>query len=121
MFKLIIPITCLLLSVSFKAEAQLFSKGGLESIIEKELNRRVSDLLGIKGKSNGFNFKKLKIRNGDIVFKSRLTLKDNKKPYRLKGRFALSLKNPKLTALKVHVPGDNFLFFPKYESLLNKN
>lgn len=118
MTKLLVSISFLLLSFSFSAKAQLFSKDGIENIIEKELNRRISDLLGVNGKSNGFNFKKLKIRNGHLVFKSRMLLKDTKKPYRLKGRFKLSLKKPELAALKMHTPGDNFLFFRRYQSLL---
>jgi len=101
--------------------AQSLGQAAIEELLTNNFTEALPKLLG-KGKLlDGLDLADLKIRPGYISVKGKtkwnLTLGKHTKPIRFKGNISTRLKNFGKPDLKVHFPGDRFLFFRKYQNL----
>ncbi len=101
--------------------AQPLGQAAIEEVLTKNFTQALPKLLG-KGKLlDGLDLADLKIRPGYIHVKGKtkwnLTLGKHTKPIRFKGNISTRLKSFGKPDLKVHFPGDRFLFFRKYQNL----
>ena len=119
-------ILCLFL-VSFlgmeKMNAQIFGKQSATKIITRQIEKRLPDLINENSKVTNLNIDRIKIRWGRVKVKGKFSLneKDNKifsKPFRIKTNISTNLKNPSIRKLKIHIPGDKFLFFRRYRRVI---
>jgi len=101
--------------------AQSLGQAAIEEMLTKNFKEALPKLLG-KGKLlDGLDLADLKIRPGYISVKGKtkwkLTLGKHTKPIRFKGNISTRLKSFGKPDLRVHFPGDRFLFFRKYQNL----
>ena len=101
--------------------AQSLGQAAIEEMLTKNFTQALPTLLG-KGKLlDGLDLADLKIRPGYISVKGKtkwkLTLGKHTKPIRFKGNISTRFKSFGKPDLKVHFPGDRFLFFRKYQNL----
>jgi len=102
-------------------KAQPLGETAVKEILSKNFNEQLPKILGNGKLMEGLNLAELKIRPGYIKIKGKtkwnLKLGKHNKPIRFKGLISTRFKSFGKPNLKVHFPGDRFLFFRKYQKL----
>ena len=123
MRKLIFTVASLLM-IAFSVSAQVDK--GLMNMAKAELKAHLTDAnssLSVKN-LDALEIDKVKFGSRNFKLKGSVQvneLSDNIKvedPLRFKTKIRLSLTNPELKYIKVHFPGDNFLFWPRYRKVI---
>ena len=101
--------------------AQILGEGAVKEILVKTFNQKLPKILGNGELLNGLDLADLRIRPGFIRVKGKtkwnLKLGKSDKPIKFKGNISTRFKSFGKSDLKVNLPGDRFLFFPKYQKL----
>ena len=103
------------------AATQTLGETAVKEILVKKFNERLPGILGNGKILDGLNLATLKIRPGYIKIKGQtkwnLKLGKHDQPVRFKGIISTRFKSFGKPDLLVNFPGDNFLFFRKYQRL----
>jgi len=121
MKKILFMLLLFIGSIGHSLSAQSIGQAAIEEMLTKNFTQALPQVLG-KGKLlDGLDLADLKIRPGYIQVKGKtkwnLTLGKHTKPIRFKGNISTRLRSFGKPDLKVHFPGDRFLFFRKYQNL----
>jgi len=96
-------------------------EAAVKEILTRSFNKQFPKILGNGKLMDGLNLGQLKIRPGHIKLKGKtkwnLKLGKKSKPIKFKGNISTRFKSFGKPDLKVNLPGDRFLFFPKYQRL----
>jgi len=121
MKRTLLIITLLFIGLSPQLTAQAIGKAAVKEILTRSFNKQLPKILGNGQLMDGLNLGQLKIRPGHIKLKGKtkwdLKLGKKSKPIKFKGIISTRFKSFGKPDLKVNLPGDRILFFPKYQRL----
>jgi len=114
---------CFLLGFAFQANAQLLGRRSIQKVVEKRIEKKVPNLINKRAKAEEFKMEKLAINGKNVKVKGEFKLKHKGKnvfdeSLLFKGKVNTFTKRPKIRHLKVHIPGDNFLWFKRYRKIV---
>ena len=123
MKKSILLLFGFILCFAFKSEAQKKSKRSIQKVLVKNIEKKVPDLINKKAKAEAFKLKKLAINGKKVKVKGKFKLRAKgedvfEDPLSFKAKVNVFSRKPKIRHLKVHIPGDNFLWFKRYRKIV---
>lgn len=121
MKKVLLVSSLLLIVLTPKGIGQSMGESAIKEILTRSFNKQFPKVLGNGNLMDGLNLAKLKIRPGHVRIKGKtkwkLKLGKANKPIKFKGNISTRFKSFGKPDLRVNLPGDRFLFFPKYQNL----
>jgi len=123
MKKSILLALCFIMCFAIQADAQLLGRRSVQKVIEKRIEKNVPSLINKRAKAEEFKMEKLAINGKNLKVKGEFKLRHKGKnvfdeSLLFKGKVSTFTKRPKVRHLKVHIPGDNFLWFKRYRKLV---
>ncbi len=121
MKKILLVLSILLIGAIPQGRGQSMGESAIKEILTRSFNKQLPKVLGNGNLLDGLNLGQLKIRPGHVKVKGKtnwkLKLGKANKPIKFKGNISTRFKSFGKPDLKVNLPGDRFLFFPKYQKL----
>jgi len=121
MKKTLLVLSILIAGFTQQAIGQSMGESAIKEILTRSFNKQLPKVLGNGNLMDGLNLGQLKIRPGHVKIKGKtkwkLKLGKANKPIKFKGNISTRFKSFGKPDLRVNLPGDRFLFFPKYQNL----
>ncbi|MEL6923420.1 MAG: hypothetical protein AAFO94_05170 [Bacteroidota bacterium] len=113
----------LLFFFSLTANAQKLGRRSVQKVLERGIEKKVPKLINKKAKAEEFKLSSLNINGKNVKVKGKFKLKHKGQnvfddSLSFKGKVTAFSRKPKIRHLKVHIPGDRFLWFKRYRRIV---